>query len=83
MLTFSAHLARDVGHTIMSTAPLKLPANQWNHIAFQGGKGQKTTVIVNDFARISGGEKGITLAHDADKISLIRRASTGFYTWRV
>ena len=69
MIQGLAHLARDVGHTIMSLAPLKFPANQWNHIAFQGGKGRKTTVIVNDFARISGGEKGITLAHDADKIT--------------
>ncbi|RKU20060.1 hypothetical protein C6503_06685 [Candidatus Poribacteria bacterium] len=69
MIQGLAHLARDVGHTIMSLAPMKFPANQWNHIAFQGGKGRKTTVIVNDFARISGGEKGITLAHDADKIT--------------
>ena len=69
MIRFLAHLARDVGHTIMSPAPLKLPANQWNHIAFQGGKGQKTTVIVNDFFRSTGGEKGVTLAHDADKIT--------------
>ena len=69
MIRFLAHLARDVGHTIMSPAPLKLPANQWNHIAFQGGKGQKTTVIVNDFFRSTGGEKGIILAHDADKIT--------------
>ena len=68
-IRFSAHLARDVGHTIMSPAPLKLPANQWSHIVFQGGKGQKTTVIVNDFTRISGGGQGITLAHDADKIT--------------
>ena len=69
MIRFSAHLARDVGHTIMSPAPLKLPANQWNHIVFQGGKGQKTTVIVNDFTRISRGGEGVTLAHDADKIT--------------
>ena len=69
MIRFLAHLARDVGHTIMSPAPLKLPTNQWNHIAFQGGKGQKTTVIVNDFARISRGGEGVTLAHDADKIT--------------
>ena len=67
MLQGSAHLARDVGHTIMSLTPIKFPANQWNHIAFQSN-GTQTMVLVNDFAWISLG--GTTLAHDADKISL-------------
>ena len=64
--TSNQYLARDVGHTIKSPAPLKLPANQWNHIAFQSN-GTQTMVIVNDFARILLG--GTTLAHDADKIT--------------
>ena len=69
MLQGSAHLARDVGHAMMSKAPIRFPANQWNHIVFQGGKGQKTAIIVNDFARVSVEGQGITLAHDADKIT--------------
>ena len=67
MLQGSAHLARNVGHMIMSKSPIKFPANQWNHIAFQSN-GTQTMVIVNDFARTS--LSGTTLAHDADKISL-------------
>ena len=67
MLQGSAHLARDVGHTIMSLTPIKFPANQWNHIAFQSN-GTQTMVLVNDFAWISLG--GTTLAHDVEDISL-------------
>ena len=67
ILRFSAHLARDVGHVIMSKTPMKLPANQWNHIAFQSN-GTQTIVIVNDFTSVS--LTGTTLAHDADGISL-------------
>ena len=59
-----AHLARAVGIGEMASGFLQLSPNQWNHVAFQGGKGKKTTVIANDFARISRGEKGITLAND-------------------
>ncbi len=69
LLVCSAHLARDVGHVIVRNPPIKFFPNQWNHIAFQGGKGQKTTVIVNDFARPTREEKGTILAHDADKIT--------------
>ena len=69
LLVCSAHLARDVGHVIVRNPPIKFFPNQWNHIAFQGGKGQKTTVIVNDFARPTREEKEMILAHDADKIT--------------
>ena len=78
LLVCSAHLARDVGHVIAMYSPIKFFPNQWNHIAFQGGKGHKTTVIVNDFARSIGGEKGIILAHDADKITEFGGHPRGF-----
>ena len=79
LLVCSAHLARDVGHTIAREPPIKFFPNQWNHIAFQGGKGQKTTVIVNDFARSIGeGEIGTILAHDADKITTFGGHPRGF-----
>ena len=57
-----AHLAR-VG-AAMAFGMVKLSPNQWNHIVFQGGKGLPAAVIVNDFARIIGGQQGITLADD-------------------
>ena len=59
-----AHLARAKGHAEMASGFLKFSSNQWNHVAFQGGKGKRTTIIVNDLTRISGGEIGITLADD-------------------
>ena len=69
LLVCSAHIPVDGGHLIARESPIKFFPNQWNHIAFQGGKGRKTTVIVNDFARSIGGEKGTILAHDADKLT--------------
>ena len=57
-----AHLAR-VGAE-MAFGMVKFYPNQWNHVVFQGGKGLPSAVIVNDFARISGGQQGITLADD-------------------
>ena len=59
-----AHFARVVGRGAMASGFLELSPNQWNHVAFQGGKGQKTTVIANDFVRASHGGQGITLADD-------------------
>ena len=59
-----AHLARAAGIGEMASGFLKFSPNQWNHVVFQGGKGKRTTVIVNDLTRISGGEIGITLADD-------------------
>ena len=59
-----AHLDHPVRPGAMAFGMLKLSSNQWNHIAFQVGKGQKTTVIVNDFVRVSQGGQGITLADD-------------------
>ena len=48
----------------MAFGMVKLSPNQWNHIAFQGGKGLAEALIVNDFARISRGQQGITLVDD-------------------
>ncbi len=48
----------------MAFGMVKLSPNQWNHIAFQGGKGLPEALIVNDFARITGAQQGITLADD-------------------
>ncbi|RKU20058.1 hypothetical protein C6503_06675 [Candidatus Poribacteria bacterium] len=59
-----AYLARARGHAAMAFGMVKLSPNQWNHVAFQGGKGLNTAVIVNDVARISQGGQGITLADD-------------------
>ena len=59
-----AHLDLGVGNAPMAFGMIKLSPNQWNHIVFQGGKGQKTIVIVNDFVRSSQGGQGITLADD-------------------
>ena len=64
LLIGGAHLARAVGHAEMASGFLNFAPNQWNHVAFQGGKGLNTAVIVNDVARISQGEQGITLADD-------------------
>ena len=59
-----AHLARAVGGGEMASGFLLFSPNQWNHVAFQGGKEQKTRVIVNGFERVSKGGQGITLADD-------------------
>ncbi|RKU20059.1 hypothetical protein C6503_06680 [Candidatus Poribacteria bacterium] len=59
-----AHLARAVGIAEMASGFLELSLNQWNHVAFQGGKGHKTRVIVNGSERVSKGGQGITLADD-------------------
>jgi len=59
-----AHLDLGPVDAPMAFGFLKFSPNQWNHIAFQGGKGKRTTVIVNDSARVSQGEQGITLADD-------------------
>ena len=71
LLVCSAHIDKDGGHRIARDPPIKFFPNQWNHIAFQVGKGRGTTVIVNDFARSigGGGGKGIILAQDADKLT--------------
>ena len=57
---------RDLGkvHAPMATGLLEVSLNRWHHIAFQGGEGQKTTVIVNDFVRASQGGQGINIADD-------------------
>ena len=38
-------------HVRIAFGHIKFPPNQWHHIAFQGGKEQKTTIIVNDDVR--------------------------------
>ena len=69
LLTCSVHIAVDKGALIARESPIKFLPNQWNHIAYQGGKGQKTTVIVNDFARSTGEGKGEILAHNVDEFA--------------
>ena len=59
-----AHLDHPIRPGAMAFGMLQLSPNQWNHVAFQGGEGQKTIVIVNDFVRATQGGQGITLADD-------------------
>ena len=46
-----AHVALGAAHVLIAFGHIKFPPNQWHHIAFQGGKEQKTTIIVNDNVR--------------------------------
>ena len=46
-----AHVALGAAHVLIAFGHMKFPPNQWHHIAFQGGKKQKTTLIVNDDVR--------------------------------
>ena len=59
-----AHLDHPIRPGAMAFGMLQLSPNQWNHVAFQGGEGQKTIVIVNDSVRATQGGQGITLADD-------------------
>ena len=72
-----AYLDHPVRPGAMAFGMVKLSPNQWNHVAFQGGKGKKTAVIANDFARISRGEKGITLANDLSHVEHPRDFTIG------
>ena len=47
----AAHVALGAAHVVIAFGHIKFPPNQWHHIAFQGGKEQKTTLIVNDDVR--------------------------------
>ena len=63
-LMSGAHLDHPIQPGVMAFGMLQLSPNQWNHVAFQGGEAQKTTVIVNDSVRATQGGQGITLADD-------------------
>ncbi|RKU06875.1 hypothetical protein C6503_25290 [Candidatus Poribacteria bacterium] len=58
-----AHVALGAAHVLIAFGHIKFPPNQWHHIAFQGGKEQNTTIIVNDDVRALGRQK-IILADD-------------------
>ena len=58
-----AHVVIGAGHVVIAFGHIKFPPNQWHHIAFQGGKKQKTTLIVNDDVRALERQK-IILADD-------------------
>ena len=50
-LMVTAHVILGPVHALIAFGHMKFSPNQWNHIAFQGGKEQKTTLIVNDNVR--------------------------------
>ena len=43
-----AQVALGEAHILIAFGWIKFPPNQWYHVAFQGGKGQGTTLMVND-----------------------------------
>ena len=62
-LTGGAHVDFGEVNTAMTFGwIIELTPNQWHHIAFQGGKKQKTTIILNELGRVSA--QRITLAPD-------------------
>ena len=51
-LMVTAHVILGPVHALIAFGHMKFSPNQWHHIAFQGGKEQRTTLIVNDNVRV-------------------------------